>query len=100
MQVFKYHHIFSDMPTSIEMIDKFEQWFESNTVEDWPIAPNLYRCLNTPPNRCYSQVFDYWSRLIPMSLEQFQKYWDKLEPNLPMLDLENVYYKDWNERGY
>lgn len=34
-----------------------------------------------------------------MTIEQFQKYWDKLETELPMLDLENVYYKDWNERG-
>ena len=53
--------------------------------------------LTTTPVDAPSEALHLWSVMKPATTELFQKYWDKLDLDYPMLDWDNVVYAEWTD---
>ena len=56
--------------------------------------------LRSPPLGVTDEVMNLWLSMQPMSVELFEKYWDKIEPSRPLFDFESMVAEEWQEDGW
>ena len=55
--------------------------------------------LETEPAGADQNAKSIWCKLKPLSIELFERYWRKVEPNLPLFDVVNAEYQEWRSKA-
>lgn len=64
------------------------------------MSQRVTEMLQSTPVGVTDEVMLMWQRMKPMSVELFQKYWDRVEPNASLFDIQNAEYQHWQDDGW
>ena len=64
------------------------------------MSDKITEMLQSAPTGVTDDVLMMWQRMKPMSIELFEKYWERVEPNVPLLDVENAEFQHWQDDGW